>query len=135
MRAKNLGWLCVLLSGCGHYALPGPTSKVVTAADLVGAWRMDLTGPARTVTITFDPGGTYAEAISQGGGPVRECPGGTWRLEGPYVDLKGYVSAGTGETFPTRWYFVGDPPFLFGGDHPDPDSFWPMTKVSPPSAR
>jgi len=66
-----------------------PTVKPVAADDLLGRWQFYLDGVSKTVSIDFRPDGTFAQTISSNQGSVQQCPGGTWRLEGPKILMEG----------------------------------------------
>lgn len=125
------GFAGLLWGGCGHDALPAPTSKPVTPLDVAGTWRLDLDSPKATVLLDFRPDGTFTETISRPEGPAQACPGGRWSVRGPYVDLANYASVSGLHTGSISWYVIdqiGGGRALFGGDFPDPDSFRPLRR-------
>ena len=111
-----------------------PTSRSVQAYDLVGRWRFYLDRESKTVIIDFRPDGTFSQTISPNQGRIRQCPGGTWRLEGPKVHLEGYITAVEGTSHERTWWMIDAPSgglALFGGDGPDAQSFFCMRRRQP----
>ncbi len=97
-----------------------PATGPVTPEDLVGEWCFYLDAVASTVRMQFRPDGTFAQALVSNRGERTGCPGGTWALDGPRVELTGYRSAVKG-TIERVWWFFGDTPAglaLFGKDRP-----------------
>jgi hypothetical protein len=110
-----------------------PTSKPVGPDDVAGKWQFYLDDLSKTVTLRFHADGTYEQTMADLHGATTQCPGGTWTLSGPYVELAGYVSARRGTTESMRWRMIDTPSGLglFGGD--DPESPFAMTPVPPPA--
>jgi hypothetical protein len=99
--------------------------------DLVGCWQFYLDSATRTVSIDFRPDGTFTQSISPNQGGIQQCPGGTWRLEGPKVQLQGYITAAEGTSQERAWWMIDAPSgdlALFGGDGPDAQSFFCMRR-------
>lgn len=107
-----------------------PTGNPVTADDLVGRWQFYLDRASSTVRIDFRPDGTFAQTILANQGGFRECPGGTWRLEGALVHLTGYATAAEGISQSRTWWMIDTPTglALFGGNSPDTQSFFRMQR-------
>jgi len=104
-----------------RYAPPlstDPTQKPVSVADVVGPWRFYLDEVASTVVVDFKADGTFRQTIMPNQGGARQCPGGTWRLEGPLVQLSGYVTAKEEASEPRTWWIVDTSagPAVFGGE-------------------
>lgn len=123
--ADDLGGL-----GQSPFALPlstEPTTKPVDAGDVAGPWRFYVDELARTVALDFKRDGSFSETIITNRGDVTECPGGTWRLDGPRIHVTGYVTARQGTSRECCWWAIDTPAGLavFGGD--EPDSFFRMT--------
>lgn len=100
--------------------VPAPMSRPATPEDLVGEWFFYLDAVASTVKMEFRPDGSYAQTLVSNRGERTPCPGGTWALDGPRVELTGYRSAVAG-TIEHVWWFFGDTPTglgLFGKDRP-----------------
>ncbi|MGD0516953.1 MAG: hypothetical protein ABSA26_05395 [Thermoguttaceae bacterium] len=111
-----------------------PTGKPVAADDLVGRWQFYLDGVSKTVSIDFRPDGTFAQTISSNQGGAQQCPGGTWRLEGPKILMEGYITAAEGTSQARIWWMIDTTsgvPALFGGDGPDAQSFFHMRRRRP----
>jgi len=72
------------------------------------------------VIVRFRADGTYGQEIVTSGGGRTACPGGTWALDGPGVELTGYRSPTAGTIDRLRWFFAESPVglALFGTDHP-----------------
>ena len=104
-----------------RYAPPlstDPTNKPVSVADVVGPWRFYLDEATSTVVVDFHADGTFAQTIASNRGEVKECPGGTWRLEGPLIQLSGYVTTKEGIAETRTWWMVdtSEGPAVFGGE-------------------
>jgi hypothetical protein len=111
-----------------------PTGKPVAADDLVGRWQFYLDGVSKSVSIDFRPDGTFAQTISSNQGRVQQCPGGTWRLEGPKILMEGYITAAEGTSQSRTWWMIDTSSgglALFGGDGPDAQSFFHMRRRRP----
>ncbi len=86
-----------------------PTGRSVKVDDLVGRWQFYLDSASRTVSIDFRPDGTFSQTISLNEGRIQQCPGGTWRLEGPKVHLEGYITAADGTSQQRTWWMIDTP--------------------------
>jgi hypothetical protein len=109
-----------------------PTAKPVAAADLLGRWEFYLDQLTLTVRITFRADRTFSQTMLFNRGEVRDCPGGTWHLDGPHVHLDGYVPASHSAGEPRTWWMIDtqDGFALFGGDDADSQSFVPIRRNS-----
>ena len=113
-----------------------PATGPVRPQDLVGDWCFYLDAVASTVKMEFRPDGTFAETLVSNRGERTECPGGTWALDGPRVELTGYRSAVAG-TIEHVWWFFGDTPAglrLFGKDRPSLQGPFRVSRVDPETA-
>ena len=113
-----------------------PTGKPVMVDDVIGRWQFYLDRASVTVSVDFRPDGTFSEMILANQGGVRECPGGTWTLEGALVHLTGYVTAVEGASESRTWWMVDTSSglALFGGDDADPETFFRMRLQQHPFA-
>ena len=139
MRALLIFLVCtILVTGCGHYALSGPTNKRVTMADLVGVWEYpaDETG---SVTLTLSADGTFVQSIQHGSSDEVQIHEGNWSLEGatPVLTVLKPVFGDSGKPWilePASWWIVdsyqdGVTFAIFGAaDDRDPDSCWEFKK-------
>jgi hypothetical protein len=84
----------------------------------VGPWRFYLDEATSTVVVDFKADGTFSQTITTNRGEVKECPGGTWRLEGPLIRLSGYVAVQDGSGDERTWWMVDTAEGLavFGGE-------------------
>jgi hypothetical protein len=107
-----------------------PTAKPVAEDDLLGRWEFYLDRLCLIVRIVFWADGTFSQTMLANRDEVRECPGGTWRLEGAYVHLDGYVpTAGTSAESRTWWMIdARDGLVLFGGDEVDGKHYFPIRR-------
>ena len=99
---------------------PSPSKQTIRPEDVCGPWQFYVDAAACTVTIDLEIDGRYRQVIVGNCGTRTDCPGGAWRLEGPYLELTSYRSASRGETGRVRWFF-GDQdgePVLFAKDDP-----------------
>ena len=113
-----------------------PTGKPVMVDDVIGRWQFYLDRASVTVSVDFRPDGTFSEMILANQGGVRECPGGTWTLEGALVHLTGYITAVEGVSESRTWWMIDTPSglALFGGDDADPQTFFRMRLQQHPFA-
>lgn len=112
---------------------PGPTAKAVTARDVVGTWRFYVDAAGQTVDIVFREDGTFDQTVTHNRQGSHACPGGTWKLDGSYVELSGYRSA-MGDTPRTMRWWIGDSAggfILFGPDGPNLGATYRISKVDP----
>jgi hypothetical protein len=107
-----------------------PTGKPVAIEDVVGRWQFYLDSAAKTVVVDFKPDGTFSEEILPIQGRIQECPGGTWKLEGPKVHLEGYVTAAESVSASRTWWMIDLPSGLglFGGDGAEAKSFFRLRR-------
>jgi hypothetical protein len=84
---------------------PVPTARTIGAEDVLGPWRFYADAAASTVTIELSADGRYRQVILRNDGRQIECPGGTWALDGPYLELGDYRIAPGGATERVRWFF------------------------------
>jgi hypothetical protein len=87
---------------------PVPTAITVTPEEAVGAWQFYVDAASSTVTLELRRDGTFGQSIVDNRGERRECQGGTWRLDGAWLDLDGYRAL-SGMLQQARWFF-GDTP-------------------------
>ena len=84
---------------------PNPLARAVREEDVFGPWQFYVDAAASTVTVDLQAGGRYTQTIVPTCGERIDCPGGTWTLDGPYVDLTGYRSAVRETMHRVRWFF------------------------------
>ena len=131
--------LALILGGCGHAFLPTPTEKKVAPADAVGTWQYPAHFGETTITIEIRADGTFHQVVKLAGNSEPLQQDGTWKLDGADIDLdKVLINEGLSDqegwvAEPASWYFVessGKPPLvIFGGTHPDPDSWQEFKKL------
>jgi hypothetical protein len=110
-----------------------PTARAVGPEDLMGRWQFYIDRASQTVSLDFRPDGTFAQTITANQGGIRECPGGTWRLDGACVNLTGYVTACDGESQPSAWWMIDTPTglALYGGDGAGAESCYCFRRARP----
>jgi hypothetical protein len=86
-------------------AAPTPSVQAVRAEDVIGPWQFYVDAATSTVTVELLPDGRYTQLILGNHGRAVDCPGGTWTLEGPYVELNAYRSAARAVVERVRWFF------------------------------
>lgn len=108
-----------------------PTSQPVAADDLLGRWQFYQDSASATVTIEFHADGTFTQTVTLNQGGIRYCPGGTWKLAGPWVHLEGYATSGGQSGQSCDWRMIDTPAglALFGGDGPDASSSFRIKRV------
>jgi hypothetical protein len=100
---------------------PTPSVRTIRPEDVLGAWRFYVDAAASTVTVELLAEGRYRQVIVRNSGEQTECSGGTWTLEGPFIELSSYRDALSGATHKMRWFFgdwQGDLA-LFATDDPE----------------
>ena len=129
----------LMLCGCGHAFLPTPTKKKVAAADAAGTWQYTADHGKTTITIEIRTDGTFHQVVKMAGDSDPLQQDGTWKLDGAHINLdkvltnEGFGEQGEWAAGSASWYFVesaGKPPLvIFGGTHPDPDSWQEFKKL------
>jgi len=137
--------MVVLLAACSR---PGPTSRSFQRADIVGEWTHIDSRPATqsttqrySVSVNLRENGAFDQVIRIDGYSTVHEASGTWMLTGARINLKGLLTddwdqasdSATWTKADADWWFVDwhgsdQRVALFGGLHPDPDSFAPWTK-------
>jgi hypothetical protein len=123
-RFEKLFCIEKTVAGCRKAPLPNEpiskeaTVKVVGVGDLLGRWESYVDRCALTVRITFHADGKFSQAMVLNCGGIRECPGGTWRLDGADVHLDGYVAASGCSSEACSWWMIDtqDGFALYGGE-------------------
>ena len=105
-------------------AEPVPAARTLQPEEVLGPWQFYVDAATSTVTIELRGDGSYKQAIVGNRGEQIECPGGTWALDGPYLELTSYRSAAQGVTGPARWFFGDwqDQLVLFAKDDPQSET-------------
>jgi hypothetical protein len=86
-------------------AAPVPSLRALRAEDVLGPWQFYVDAATSMVTVDLQPDGRYTQVIVGSRGERSDCPGGTWTLEGPQVELTSYRSAVRAVTDRVRWLF------------------------------
>jgi hypothetical protein len=135
----------MLLASCGR---PGPTTRSFQRADIVGEWTHRDARPATqstthqySVSVILLEDGAFHQIIKIDGEDTEHKASGTWILTGSRISLKGLLTddwdrdsdIATWTKADADWWFVdwhgsNQRVALFGGLHPDPDTFAPWTK-------
>ena len=143
MKYLSLQLLIVFVfTGCGPAFLPQPTSRSVKIEDVIGTWEQrafrsmaqNIPASYYTLTIRFDPDGTYMQEIRWDDRSDHVTHGGQWELAGAYVRLTDLMvtdfdfdrGVGIWESTLEEWWMIDGPEeklILFGGLQRDPDSF------------
>jgi hypothetical protein len=82
-----------------------PSARAVRPEDVLGPWRFYVDDAASTVTVDLQADGRYTQVIVGNRGQRTECPGGTWALDGPHLELTSYRSALRAVADRVRWFF------------------------------
>lgn len=120
-----LGLACSIFGPLG--ALPDPTHKPVSPADIAGAYTYQ-TDPDETVSVTLNPDGTFGMAGTSGMTGL-----GTWRLDGAQIVLAYTAFSPATRDQPGGWYVYDDQDsggFAIMGGEGDPDA-WPGLSRAP----
>lgn len=86
-------------------AAPVPTLRALRPEDVLGPWQFYVDAAASMVTVDLQADGRYTQVIIDNRGERTGCPGGTWSLEGPQMELTSYRSAVRAVTDRVRWLF------------------------------
>ena len=139
-RAALLAVVALFVGGCGFAALPGPTQKKVTKADLVSVWQYPADYEKTTVTLELKGDGTFIQAIKRTNQAELQVHTGTWDLEGtsPKLTVLKPVFGDPGKPWvleEAHWWIVdsyrkGVKFAIFGAaDDRDPDACNEMKKL------
>lgn len=139
MRTLYVSLLTALLiAGCGHYALPGPTSKRVSKADIAGVWEYPASDTG-SVTLTLSTDGTFVQSIQRTASSERQIHKGSWDVKDarPVLTVLKPVFGDSSQPWILEradWWIVdshrdGITFAIFGAaDDRDPDSCWEFKK-------
>jgi hypothetical protein len=133
--------LLLAILGCGQWGgLPGPTNKKIAAVDVVGTWAYTADFGKTVITLTINGDGTFQQVVKPAGQKDAITGSGTWKLDGAEITLdkvltnEGHFEQKGWVPDAVSWYLIdcigGKPPVaIFGGTHPDPDSWQAFRKV------
>ena len=82
-----------------------PSARPVRPEEVLGPWQFYVDAAAGTVTVDLQDDGHYTQVIERNCGERIGCPGGTWTLDGAYLELTSYRSAVRNATQFVRWFF------------------------------
>jgi hypothetical protein len=84
---------------------PTPAEREIPWEDVLGAWRFYVDAAMCMVTIELQPDGRYRQrGINHVGGSA-EYSSGTWKLDGPYLELSNYRSMTRSVAGRACWFF------------------------------
>ena len=86
-------------------AAPVPSPRALRPEDVLGPWQFYVDAATSMVIVDLHADGRYTQVIVGNRGEQSDCPGGTWTLEGPQVELTSYRSAVRAVTDRVRWLF------------------------------
>jgi hypothetical protein len=86
-------------------AAPAPSARALRPEEVLGPWQFYVDAVTSTVTVDLQPDGRYTQHILSNRGQPIDGPGGTWTLEGAYVELNAYRSAARAVIERVRWFF------------------------------
>ncbi len=86
-------------------AAPVPSPRPLRPEDVLGPWQFYVDAATSMVTVDLQADGRYTQVIVGDRGERSDCPGGTWTLDGPQVELTSYRSAARALTDRVRWLF------------------------------
>jgi hypothetical protein len=145
MKKITFAFLCfILIASCSR---PQPTTRSFQRADILGKWThrdshpvTQSTSGSYSVCVILKGDGTFEQTIVDGDSRTHQTSG-TWTLDRSNIILKGLLSddwdrttnRATWTKMDADWWFVNwygseQRVALFGGLHPDPDSFAPWAK-------
>jgi hypothetical protein len=86
-------------------AAPVPSHRGIQPKDVLGPWQFYVDSATSMVIVDLQADGRYTQVIIGNRGEQSDCPGGTWALDGPQVELTSYRSAARPVTDRARWLF------------------------------
>ena len=112
----GLGWWAYRMQRCrprqspeqmllATLAAPVPSHRALRPKDVLGPWQFYVDAATCMVTVDLQADGRYTQVIVGNRGERSDCPGGTWTLDGPQVELTSYRSAVRAVTDRVRWLF------------------------------
>jgi hypothetical protein len=131
----------MILAGCGPAFLPGPTSRIVSTNDLAGTWQYTADYGKTTITLTIGQDGTFQQTVHPTGSTNTLSQSGRWTLDqrshisfDAMLTHEGFKSTNGWAAEEVNWWVtdgIGKQPkvVLFGGTHPDPDSWERFEKL------
>lgn len=145
---KTIRTAVVMMFLAASCSRPGPTTRSFERSDITGVWRHRDTRvfsqnsyQSYSVSVNLREDGVFDQVIQMEGDPVMQKASGTWELKGSRISLSGLLTDDWDQATDKAmwkkadadWWFVdwqgGERRVaLFGGLHPDPDSFAPWTK-------
>lgn len=135
---KNLNTclLMLLVSGCGVAFLPQPTSKTVTPEDIAGTWQYSADFGKTTITLTLNADGSFVQTVNPTGTTDILSHSGVWKLDERNRITFTSVLAPSRESGwnaeEVHWWVtdgIHTRLAIFGGTHPDPDSWQEFKKL------
>jgi hypothetical protein len=130
-----------MLSGCGPAFLPEPASRPVTTNELVGTWQYTADYGKTLIQLTIRPDGTFQQTVTPTGSTKTLSQSGRWTLDernhirfDALLTHEGYSASKGWTPEEVHWWVtdgIGKQPavVLFGGTHPDPDSWQRFEKI------
>jgi hypothetical protein len=130
-----------ILAGCGRAFLPNPTSLKVSASDLSGTWQYTADYGKTIITLIVRQDGTFHQTVLPSGSTNTLSQSGRWTLDqrnhinfDAILTHEGFKSTNWWIAEEANWFVtdgVGKQPkvVLFGGTHPDPDSWQVFKKL------
>ncbi len=102
-------------------AAPTPSARALRPEDVLGPWQFYVDAAGSTVIVDLQARGRYRQQIVGNRGERINCPGGTWTVEGPNLELTSYRSAVRATLDRVCWFFGDwqDDLVLFAKDEPE----------------
>lgn len=131
--------LAVLVGGCGFAALPQPTSKTVKPKDIAGTWQYAADYGKTKLTLDVNADGTFLQTVTPTATTNVLSHSGVWKLD--ERNHLTFTSVLTHEGFSDKTGWVAEEAHwwvtdgtetklaIFGGTHPDPDSWQEFKKL------
>ena len=131
--------IAVLVGGCGFAALPQPTSKTVKPKDIAGTWQYTADYEKSKIILEVKADGTFSQSVTPTGTTNISTHSGIWKLDKrnhltftSVLTHEGYSEEPGWNTEEAHWWVtdgIETKLAIFGGTHPDPDSWQEFKKL------
>ena len=131
--------LALLVGGCGFAALPGPTSKTVKPTDIAGTWQYTADYGKTHITLVVNADGTFSQSVKPTGTTNILTRSGAWKNDernhctfASVLTHEGFSDESGWVPEEAHWWItdgIKTKLAIFGGTHPDPDSWQEFEKL------
>ena len=131
--------IALFVGGCGFAALPGPTSKTVKPKDISGTWQYTADYEKTKITLEVKADGTFSQSVVPTGATNVLTQSGVWKLDErnhiyftSVLTHEGFENKDGWNAEEAHWWVtdgIETKLAIFGGTHPDPDSWQEFMKL------